>query len=112
VARKQKTVIEVQCDRCTRTEERDGDLSKEVNLAAFEGRMFGLAVRFEDLCTPCLRTVKNHLEQIGKKLEGVSPDRVAKNPEEEVVSLVLPIPPGTNFGGTVSSGSNTKIKGE
>ena len=81
MARKQRTVVEVQCDRCSRIEEVDGD-SKAVP-TSFEGRMFDLSIRFEDLCTPCTRTVKNHLEAIGKKLDGVSPDRVAKYAEEE-----------------------------
>jgi hypothetical protein len=34
-----------------------------------------LLVQFMDLCTPCLKTVKNHLEAIGKKIDGLSPDR-------------------------------------
>lgn len=77
--------------------------------------MFGLAVRFEDLCTPCLRTVKNHLEQIGKKLEGMSPDRVAKSLDDEP-ALVAPIspmlPPGTTFGPPPSITSAAKVKTE
>jgi len=50
----------------------------------------GLSVSFVDLCTPCARTVKNHLEQIGKKLTGPSPDRdlkvtkAAKEPKAQV----------------------------
>jgi hypothetical protein len=40
-------------------------------------------VRFEDLCAPCQRSVKSLLEQIGKRIEGVSPDRVAKTEEEK-----------------------------
>ncbi len=80
MARKQRTVVEVQCDRCTRTEERAEEKSEPI--VAFTGQMLGLAVRFEDLCGPCYRTVKNHLEQIGKKLEGASPDRVAKGTNE------------------------------
>lgn len=34
-----------------------------------------LEVRFQDLCTPCRRTIKALLEQVGKRIEGVSPDR-------------------------------------
>jgi hypothetical protein len=42
---------------------------------AFVAAMDGVQVQFKDLCTPCLKTVKNHLEQIGKKIDGLSPDR-------------------------------------
>ena len=115
MARKQKTVVEVQCDRCTRTEERPGDLEKETNLAAFEGKMFGLVARFEDLCAPCFRTVKNHLEQIAKKLDGVSPDRVVKDPNEVVVlpmkeepsqTMTLPVPTPATRGPEVTYSKN------
>lgn len=84
MARKQRTVVEVKCDRCTRVEEREDD--KAEAFTAFEGRMFGIAVYFDDLCGPCHHTVKNHLEQIGKKLEGMSPDRgrVTKGSEDGV----------------------------
>lgn len=93
MARKQKTVLEIQCDRCTRSEERViTESSGELAERAFTGMMFGMTVRFDDLCTPCLRTVKNHLEQIGKKLEGVSPDRVAKGPEEDGPPVVTKEP--------------------
>jgi hypothetical protein len=34
-----------------------------------------LEVRFPDLCGPCKKTIKALLEQIGKRIEGVSPDR-------------------------------------
>ena len=32
-------------------------------------------VSFEDLCNPCGRAVKALLTQVGKKIEGLSPDR-------------------------------------
>jgi hypothetical protein len=91
MARKQ--VVQIQCDRCTRTETRD--ITKQ-DLHAPEGKnkvlTFGaqltdpagpLEVMFEDLCTPCMRTVRNHLEQIGKKMDGPSPDRATKTAESE-----------------------------
>jgi hypothetical protein len=51
---------------------------------AFDGHMAdGTKAQFKDLCTPCMQTVKNHLEQIGKKIEGLSPDRKTKPPPME-----------------------------
>jgi hypothetical protein len=80
MARKQ--VVEVQCDRCTRTEHRHEKAFPEKThkegeeTYAFFGTGEGLTpVKFKDLCTPCQKTVKNHLEQIGKKIDGLSPDR-------------------------------------
>lgn len=34
-----------------------------------------MKVSFEDLCGPCGRAVKALLTQVGKKIEGLSPDR-------------------------------------
>ena len=34
-----------------------------------------MKVTFEDLCSPCGRAVKALLTQVGKKIEGLSPDR-------------------------------------
>lgn len=96
MARSQRTVIEVKCDRCTRVEERafmpEGD---DPNLPAFKGAMPGVSVEFGDLCLPCSRSVKNHLEQIGKKLDSPSPFRTAKedkSPEVEISVIEEPVP--------------------
>ena len=43
-------------------------------------------VKFDDLCSPCGRAVKSALLSIGKKIEGLSPDRkprTAKAPVEK-----------------------------
>lgn len=72
MARKQ--VVEIACDRCARTEYREDDPG-HVDHLAFNASMDGMTVQFKDLCTPCLKTVKNHLEAIGKKIDGLSPDR-------------------------------------
>jgi hypothetical protein len=72
-----KAVVEVQCDRCTRTEHREVSEADKRGNIAFDASMNGVEmhVSFDDLCTPCMKTVKNHLEQIGKKIDGLSPDR-------------------------------------
>jgi hypothetical protein len=46
-----------------------------------EGTQHPMMVRFQDLCGPCRRSVRALLEQIGKKIDGLSPDRVAKKGE-------------------------------
>jgi len=91
-----RPVIEVQCGRCARTEYREvpenhpttkpGDLvvQSPAFFAVLEGTF---KVSFEDLCTPCINTVRGHLEQIAKKIEGVSPvrgKRGKKSVEEDV----------------------------
>jgi hypothetical protein len=83
-----KLVYETQCSRCDRKEmqaaspedltspepEGEESLSFYATLAAAHDEK-ALEVRFQDLCTPCRRTIRALLEQVGKKIEGVSPDR-------------------------------------
>ena len=86
-------VVEVECSRCERKETQqlsvDTVPAGEGSLGQFEAvlRLTGttghIKVTFEDLCGPCQRTVHSLLEQIGKKIEGVSPDRKPKEPKPE-----------------------------
>src|ERR1700722_799807 len=85
MARRQ--VVEIQCSRCERKEMRES--ARELNFPPQDGEapwtQFRaelklsdeklLAVVFEDLCTPCQSTVASLVAQIGKKIEGLSPDR-------------------------------------
>ncbi len=81
MARKQ--VTQVQCSRCDRVDTKEaGTPDNQVpSSAAFSGGIPAcngepaLLVSFEDLCGPCARTVRALLQQIGKKIEGLSPDR-------------------------------------
>jgi hypothetical protein len=80
-----KVVVEVQCSRCDRKETRDHAEEKEVVPVrnALEVQLWpsagpSVAVCFEDLCGPCERSVRALLEQIGKRIVGMSPDRPAK----------------------------------
>lgn len=82
MARKQ--VVEIQCDRCSRTEHREEEEKQGLASSDFVATMGALRVQFNDLCTPCQKTVKNHLEQIGKKIDGLSPDRKGTEVLEEV----------------------------
>lgn len=43
-------------------------------------------VSFQDLCAPCKRTVSALLEQIGKKIDGLSPERKERAAKKEVAS--------------------------
>src|SRR4051812_43534921 len=96
-----KVVVEVQCSRCDRKETREHDAKRDADLAApqhvrdadphknaFEALLWpeagpSVAVRFEDLCAPCERSVRALVEQIGKKVKGMSPDRVVKEEKAE-----------------------------
>ena len=76
MARKQ--VVEIQCDRCVRVEHRTV-ADDDIHTTSFKGQMGPeVPTTFEDLCTPCLNTVRSHMEQITKKLTGLSPDRAVK----------------------------------
>lgn len=87
MARRQ--VVEVECSRCERKETQEVELivpegatasetADQFRAVLYMGGSSVVTVRFEDLCTPCQRTIKGLLEQAGKKIEGVSPDRVTK----------------------------------
>lgn len=87
MARKQ--VVEIECARCARVEYQDADGAMGVSdVPVFEGRLAlpsgtdDIRVRFSDLCSPCLRTVKALIEQIGRKIDGVSPNRPEKKVSE------------------------------
>jgi len=71
-----KTVVEIQCDRCPRREYIDGDAAAQQGptTVTFQGK----TITFSDLCSACHAAVASHVEAIGKKLEGRSPERTAK----------------------------------
>lgn len=84
-------VVEVDCSRCERKETQPpstGTVAGADSVGQFEAvlRLTGttghIKVTFEDLCGPCQRTVHSLLEQIGKRIEGVSPDRKPKEAKE------------------------------
>lgn len=95
----QRQVVEVQCNRCERKEYReppqDMTPTGEFKRPAFDSMIIdekGEATmqKFDDLCTPCLNTIKGHLAQIAKKIEGVSPmrgkrEKGEKHPLQEVL---------------------------
>lgn len=92
-----KQVLQIQCSRCDRVETLEEEVKPQA-AHAFQARMGDLTVSWEDLCTPCCKTVKNHLEAIAKKVEGVSPDRkerTAKKKEEAPAAPPLSVTPST-----------------
>jgi hypothetical protein len=85
-----KLMYETHCSRCDRKEmqevstddldnpetaESEESLSFYATLAKSGEDQRTIEVRFQDLCSPCCRTVKVLLEQIGKHIDGLSPDR-------------------------------------
>lgn len=75
------TVSRVQCDRCDRSEVREG----EDEACGFTATMLGppdTTVNFQDLCGPCAKTVRGLLEAIGKRIVGLSPDRKPRGPNK------------------------------
>ena len=89
-------VIEVSCSRCERIEhvpahvdaDRPHDSSKfatlEVSLVV--GEVTEVSCKLQDLCAPCLRTVRKHLQSIQKPIKGHSPNRSAQPKKREVVA--------------------------
>lgn len=89
-----KVMVQVQCSRCERKEEVEYDPQKDMptmpstppsvlvaTLRSPEGE--SLKVGFDDLCGPCYRSVKALLEQVGKRIKGLSPDRETKPKKDE-----------------------------
>ncbi len=89
-----KLVFETQCSRCERTETQevpkgaaeDPDEGETFYAILVDGQTF--EVRFNDLCTPCKRTIRALLEQIGKPIKGVSPDRKTERTPKEAKKKV------------------------
>ena len=79
-----KRVIEIQCSRCERVEHLEGVADETSERGpAFTVKLYydgqpARSVVFEDLCGPCYRTVLSLVDQAGKRIEGVSPDREVK----------------------------------
>lgn len=78
-----KQVVELQCSRCERKEQLEESEARKSR--EFKAELGSNIVHFEDLCNPCYKTVLHHLETIGKKIEGLSPDRTIK--KEKVQSM-------------------------
>lgn len=73
-----RTVVEVDCSRCDRKELVDESKLPQTGTGspAILIRMEdGTTVQFDDLCGPCKTAVSTHVAAIGKKIEGVSPER-------------------------------------
>jgi len=100
-----KVMVEVQCSRCDRKETVEYDPQKDMGqtpaeppavLTAVLRNQDGTLVKvgFEDLCGPCHRSVRGLLEQIGKRIEGMSPDRAprVKAKKEEPAPPPAPAP--------------------
>jgi hypothetical protein len=80
-----RPVVEVECARCDRKEYRETSESDTFQgegtpdfYASLQIGEERVEINFLDLCTPCASTIKGHLAQIGKKIEGVSPVREKK----------------------------------
>ncbi len=79
-----REVVEVHCDRCPRIEYKGRpkvDPSKApvlIRTVALEARLNDYSISFNDLCGPCAKAVSQYIEQIGKKLTSMSPDRADK----------------------------------
>lgn len=82
----QRQVVEIACTRCDRKEYREppppdpmAKEDEESRTPAFVAQLYMggplVEVSFDDLCTPCANTIRGHLGQIAKKIEGVSPMR-------------------------------------
>lgn len=88
-----RVVVEVGCSRCDRKELREetpmtySSGGVEITSPAIAPKALTVklggesSIEFDDLCTPCLNAVTAHLEAIGKKIEGLSPERKKKDEE-------------------------------
>jgi hypothetical protein len=80
-----RPVVEVQCERCQRKEYQPVPEKPANPNAKPEPALvltFGaVSVTFNDLCSPCNKTVGNLIGNIKKAPKGKSPERVAKKKE-------------------------------
>jgi len=89
-----KLMAKYECSRCTRewfVEFRKGHepsdpaslkLAMEIPIEGGDANEL-LEVDFNELCTSCVSTVRNHVASIAKKLEKSSPDRAKKEASTE-----------------------------
>ena len=70
-------VVEIKCDRCKRVAYvSEGNINEnKLEILLTSSKEQELLVQFEDLCDPCLSTVRNHIDQISKEFKGKSPNR-------------------------------------
>ena len=89
-----RVVSEIQCSRCARVETGPAESMPPPGMddgpAAFVAKLGALKVQFEDLCVPCTKAVKTHLDAIGKKIEGLSPERAERAPKAPKPKVVKP----------------------
>lgn len=87
-----RIVAEIECSRCARVETRAVSKEDIEGLQKDEGDVLYavladgkevLEVKFSSLCQPCCRSVRAILQQIGKKIDGLSPDRKPRKPKAE-----------------------------
>jgi len=83
-----KNVVEINCDRCDRTEYVDpslysGSPDLALTFGAHDGTEPEVHVAFDDLCSSCKKTVKNLSEQIAKKISWKRNKGGAEEPEDK-----------------------------
>lgn len=75
-----RAIVEIQCDRCSRIDKVEEGKDELLCQIQFNNTY----IEYKDLCRPCLAAVQNHIDAIGKKLEGrLSPDRKKRVVEAE-----------------------------
>lgn len=80
-----RQVVEIECDRCARVERvpvvvgvdlaTEGEDWTALTVALKVDGKLEVQFSLRTLCTPCTKTVKNHLEAIRKPIKGASPNR-------------------------------------
>lgn len=84
-----RQVVEIQCDRCQRVETvplvvgvdlAAGPDSTALVVALMVDGKSEIQFTMEALCTPCTKTVRNHLQAIRKPIKGASPNRQPVQP--------------------------------
>jgi hypothetical protein len=96
-----RKTVEVTCDRCDRIEYRPFEEEKGAPTPFLKAKALLLAenidISFDDLCSPCEKTVKNLLESIAREIKGKSPKRAKKEgddaPSQSAQVRQLPLDP-------------------
>lgn len=101
-----KQVVEVQCDRCPRKEyvEATGERVAPVLVVKFGAQ----EVKYDDLCSSCMKAVAGHLAEVTKQLGGKSPGRRANKRGALPPPSHTPSSPSTSLLGSEISATQPK----
>lgn len=88
-----RVVVEINCDRCTRTEHLSTNgAAPQSEEPIFKGSFLGVVVEYKDLCTECKGIIAARWTEITRPLLKASPKRIKSEAKIEAKAAVTPPP--------------------